>query len=199
MCGTRNIPAISLTIVSPLVKSKFCASQDMPTRSLSWVMSLVIVRFRLLAPVCSRRFCSATEKLHLPRKSDASGAAVLNENFGERTQRFSARPIALPLARQGKPGDRRYAGLHHAPNCHVVRLDGNPTRSVRYGIHIIAFALRLYCRHRQTHLGPERGNDELFTSRLLHRLDDALIFPRVDEGAIDRLLIGKHVLDVFDQ
>src|ERR1700747_1497946 len=110
-----------------------------------------------ISAVCSRRFCSATEKLHLPGKSDARGAAVLNENFGECTQRFSARPIALPLTKHGKPGDRCYAGLYHAPNCHVVRLDGNPTRSIRYGIHIVTFALRLYCRHRQTHLGPERG------------------------------------------
>ena len=42
-------------------------------------------------------------------------------------------------------------------------------------------------RHFPTDLGPERGNAQLFPSCLLHRLDDALVLPSVDEAAIERL------------
>jgi hypothetical protein len=104
---------------------------------------------------------------------------VLNENFGDLAQRFSPRPIALPFAKQGNPGDKCYTGLHHAPDCHVVGFGGQSARSVGYDIHIVIFAPRWYCTHRQTHLGPERRDDEFLWSERFHSLDDALILPSV--------------------
>jgi len=134
-----------------------------------------------------------------PGKSDASGAAVLNENFGERTQRFSGAPNRAATPRQGKPGDRRYASLHHAPNCHVVRLDGNPTRSIRYGIHIIpspCACIAGIARHIsvQSEAMTSFLRPVFFTASTTRLSSHVLMKVR-----IDRLLIGETRLGRLDQ
>src|SRR5258708_1291328 len=80
-----------------------------------------------LGLVCGRLRVAA-EKLHPPVESDPCAAAVLGENFGERTQTFSACPVALPFAQHREPVERRYAGSHHAPDRHVMRFDGHAAR-----------------------------------------------------------------------
>src|SRR5689334_18430421 len=53
--------------------------------------------------------------------------------------------------------------------------------------------------HGKTHLRPECGDDEFLAARLLHRLNDATVFPGVDEGAVNRLLIRKDRLELLEQ
>jgi hypothetical protein len=49
-------------------------------------------------------------------------------------------------------------------------------------------------RHRQAHLGPKRGQDQLPAAGCFHEVNNPLVLPRVDVGPIDGLLIRKYVL-----
>ena len=64
---------------------------------------------------------------------------------------------------------------------------------------VIAVGQALDHWHRKANIRPQRCDDELLSPRLLHGLDDALVFPRVDESPIDRLLSGKDVLDAAEE
>src|SRR5689334_16263995 len=50
----------------------------------------------------------------------------------------------------------------------------------------------------QTHLRPQGGDDEFFPAGLLHCFDHAPVLPGIDEGAVDRLLIRKHRLNLAE-
>jgi hypothetical protein len=54
-------------------------------------------------------------------------------------------------------------------------------------------------RHRKTDIRPQRRDDKLPSPGILHRLDDALVFPGIDEGPVDRLLTRKDVLDASEK
>jgi hypothetical protein len=54
-------------------------------------------------------------------------------------------------------------------------------------------------RHGHADLGPQAGDDELLASGRLDRVDDAGVFPGVDERTVDRLLIRKDVLETLDE
>src|SRR5260370_9613513 len=74
----------------------------------------------------------------------------------------------------------------------------NAARSVGDDVHIIAFAHRVDSGHRKTYLRPECCNDKFLAARLLDCLDDTAVLPRIDEGAVDRLLIRKYRLDLLE-
>ena len=122
-----------------------------------------------------------------------------SEDFGEAPCRGPARPVALQFARHRHPGDRNDAGHHHAADRHLVRFGAHAARGVGDRIDLVAFARGLDRRHREADLRPERRHDQLLAAGLLHRVDDARVFPGVDEGAVDRLLIGEHVLQALDE
>jgi hypothetical protein len=43
------------------------------------------------------------------------------------------------------------------------------------------------------------GHNDLLSTRLLHGVNDPLVFPGVDKCPVDRLAIGKDFLYLFDQ
>src|SRR5437899_941394 len=49
------------------------------------------------------------------------------------------------------------------------------TRRIGSDVHVIAITHRMDSGHRQTHLGPESGDDQLLPAGLLHRLNDAAV------------------------
>ena len=51
--------------------------------------------------------------------------------------------------------------------------------------------------HCKTHLRPERGDHEFVPTRFFHRVDNSLVLPRIDKGAIDRWLIWKDTLNAL--
>src|SRR5207237_8461975 len=65
--------------------------------------------------------------------------------------------------------------------------------------HRVDGAQRLVRRYREAGRGPQRRHHDLLPAGLLDLFDDAGVFPRVDEGAIDRLLLGKDILKLLDQ
>ena len=80
-----------------------------------------------------------------------------------------------------------------------MRFGAHAPRRVGDSVDLVAFARGLDRRHGQTDFRPERRHDQLLAAGLLHRLDDARVFPGVDEGAVDRLLVGEHVLQALDE
>ncbi len=48
--------------------------------------------------------------------------------------------------------------------------------------------------HRQAHLGPKRGQDQLFATGPFHEVHNPFVLPGVDVCPIDRCLIGKYIL-----
>src|SRR5882757_6483542 len=123
---------------------------------------------------------------------------MLQEDAAKGLRRFLARPVALPFGGNGKPRDRGYPGLYHATHGHLMRFEADAARCVGDGVDIPAFARRLDRRHGEANLGPERREDQLLAASLFHHVDDILVLPRIDEGAVDRLLLWEDILKLLD-
>src|SRR5258706_16269385 len=80
-----------------------------------------------------------------------------------------------------------------------MRFRSDTARRGGHGVYVIAVAHRVDGGLRQTHLRPECGNDQLLAAGALHGLDDAAVLPRVDEAAVDGLLIRKDRLDLLEK
>jgi len=61
-------------------------------------------------------------------------------------------------------------------------------------MHVVAFAEGVNSRHRQAHLGPKRGQDQLPAAGCFHEVYNPFVLPRVDVRPINRLLIWEYVL-----
>src|SRR6186713_3583216 len=139
------------------------------------------------------------EQLHFPRIRNAAAATVRREHPGEFVRGLLTCPIALPFAYHRHPGDRHCTGRDHATHGHVMSFSGYAAGGIGHDEHVKAFAERLDRRHGEADLSPECGEYELLAAGLLHGIDNTLVFPRVDERAIDRLLVRKYVLQPLDQ
>ena len=64
---------------------------------------------------------------------------------------------------------------------------------------VIPFRERLDRRHGEADLGVERSQHELRAPALLHDVGNLRVFPDVDEGTVDRLLLGEYVLQRLDE
>jgi len=53
--------------------------------------------------------------------------------------------------------------------------------------------------HGKTHLRPECRDDEFLPASFIHCFDNAAVFPRVDECAVNRLLIRKDSLELLEK
>src|SRR5882762_2303081 len=53
----------------------------------------------------------------------------------------------------------------------------------------------MYSGHRQAHLRPECGDNELLATRFLDRVDNSSVLPSIDESAINGFLIWEDVLN----
>ena len=115
----------------------------------------------------------------------ARTATMLDENFGEAhlSVRAQSRCHSHSTASQLIGVTPAYSMRWTAMSC--ASMDTPPEASVTARTH--SHRLAPEYRHFPTDLGPERGNAQLFPSCLLHRLDDALVLPSVDEAAIERL------------
>jgi branched-chain amino acid transport system substrate-binding protein len=102
---------------------------------------------------------------------------VFHAHAAKAHRRLLAGPVALPFGSHCKPRDRRHASGFHAANGHLVRFDTDTARCIGDGIDIPAFAGRLDRWHGQAHLGPERGEDQLLATGLLHQVNDLRILP----------------------
>ncbi len=147
----------------------------------------------LLCLLCAR------QELHFPGKADPAGATMLEHDTGKFDGGLLARPITLPFGGHGHPRDRHRASLDQAAHGHVVGLRADATRGVGDNENVVAFAERLNRRHREADFRPERGENELLAPALLHEIGDLRIFPGVDEGAVDRLLLGEDILQSLDE
>ena len=78
-------------------------------------------------------------------------------------------------------------------------LETHAARRVGHDVHLVAIAERVDHRHREADLGPQRRHHDFLPAGLLDPFDDASVFPRVDEGAVDGLLLGKDVLELLEQ
>src|SRR5258707_2641628 len=130
----------------------------------------------------------------LPSERGCTSATVLSYDFYSICKRRCPRPIALPFAAHSKPCDRNDPCLHHSPNRHVVSFRRYATRSVRNDIYVVAFVESMNRWHRQAHLGPKRGQDQLFATGPFHEVHNPFVLPGVDVCPIDRCLIGKYIL-----
>src|SRR5262245_2728651 len=79
-----------------------------------------------------------------------------------------------------------------------MRLKTYAARGVRDEIDVVAVAERMDDRERQADLSPESGHDEPLPAGLPHPLDNALVFPGIDERAIDGLLFRKDILELLE-
>ncbi len=80
-----------------------------------------------------------------------------------------------------------------------MRFRRDTARSVGDDENVVTFGERLDRRHCETDLAPERGQHKLLAPALLHDVDNALVLPCVDEGAVDRLLLREDILQPLDQ
>lgn len=145
-----------------------------------------------------RRLPSDRE-MKLPGESDAGAAAMVKEHLGHRGRRFLTGPIALQFTRDRHPRNRNDTGHDHAADGHLVSFDTDAAGCIGDGINLVAFAGGVDRRHGEADFRPERRHDDLLAACLLYRVDDARIFPCVDERAIDRLLLGEYVLKRLDE
>src|SRR5258707_685650 len=107
---------------------------------------------------------------------------------------FLARPVTLPFAQHGHPGDWHRTGLNHAAHSHVMGFRRDAARGISDDEDIVSLTERLDCRHGKADLGIERGQNKLFAPALLHDVGNFRIFPSVDERAVDRLLLREDIL-----
>ena len=78
-------------------------------------------------------------------------------------------------------------------------LGAHAARRVGHGVDFVAFACRLDRRHRKADFRPQRRDDEFLAAGLFHPFHHARVLPRVDPGAVDRLLLGEDVLQSLDE
>ena len=136
--------------------------------------------------------------MRLPQEYRASCARMLNKKLGDFSEALSARPVTLKFARQAEPRNGLSSRSHHTPDCHIVCFRRDTARGVGDDVHVVAVTHRMDNGHRKTHLRPERSHDNLLPTRLLHRLDDPLVLPTVDESAVNGFLIRKNCLDLLE-
>src|SRR6202008_34743 len=125
------------------------------------------------------------EELLLPRKAGADVAHVLDEHLAEPGDASRARPVALQLGGEHRPSQRNTARLNHALDGHLVGLEAHAAGGVGHEVDLVAIAERMDDRKGEADFGPQRRHDDLLPAGLLYPLDDALVFPGVDERAID--------------
>src|SRR5476649_2898625 len=145
-----------------------------------------------------RALCALCFVVQLPRQYGAGSAGMIEQDLSDLSEPLSARPIALQLSGHGKPCDRLGARSDNTTDGHVVCFRRDAARSVGDGVHVVAVAHRVDGGLRKTHLRPQCSNDQLLAASVLHGLDDTLVLPGVDEGAVDGLLIGKDRLDLLE-
>jgi hypothetical protein len=93
----------------------------------------------------------------------------------QRLSRVLTRPVALPLACDGKPIYRDNARHHHAAHAHLMSLNADAILMLGHGVDLEALARSLDRRHGETDFGPERRDHHLLPAGLLHRANDARI------------------------
>src|SRR5579864_545129 len=123
---------------------------------------------------------------------------MVDKKLSDFSKALCARPITLKFARHTEPGNGLSSRSHHAPDCHIVCLRRDAAGGIGDDVHVVAVTHRMDSGHRKTHLCPERGHDELLPARLLHSLDDPLVLPAVDKSTVNRLLVRKNCLDLFE-
>src|SRR5580693_7899224 len=146
--------------------------------------------------LCALNF-TGTQKLRLPCEYRTGSACMVDQNLSDLSEPLCARPITLQFSGHAKPRNRLGSSSHQAADGHVMCFRRDATRRIGSDVHIIAITHRMDSGHRQTHLGPESGDDQLLPAGLLHRLNDAAVLPCVDESAVNRLLIRKDCLDLL--
>ena len=77
--------------------------------------------------------------------------------------------------------------------------DTHAARCVGDDIDLVPLARRLDRRHGEADLGPQCGHHDLLASGLLDPVDDALVLPGIDEGAVDRLLLRENILELLEK
>ena len=103
---------------------------------------------------------------------------MVEQNLGDGSEPLRARPITLQLSRHAKPRDRLGPCGDNPADGHVMRFRSDAARCVSDGVHVIAVAHRVDGRLRQTHLRPERRDDQLLATGALHGIDDTAVPPR---------------------
>src|SRR5712664_2882266 len=112
---------------------------------------------------------------------------MVDKKLSNFSEALSARPITLKFARHTEPGNGLSSCSHHAADCHIVCFRRDAARGVGDDVHFVAVTHRMDSGHRKTHLRPERSHDNLLPARLLHRLYDLPVLPRIDESTVNRL------------
>src|SRR5579871_4489900 len=133
------------------------------------------------------------QKLRFPSNSSPRAACVLDQYLSEFRRGCFTSPITLPFAHHSQPRNRNNTGLNHASNSHVVSFDRHAAGGIGHDVHIVALALCLDGRHRETDLSPQRGQHQFLSACVLYRFDDAAILPRVDKCAVDRFLLRENI------
>src|ERR1700674_2544330 len=131
----------------------------------------------------------SSEKLHFPGQGDSTSTAMLKNDTCNASGGL-ARPITLPFAQHGQPGNRDRASLNHTAHGHVVGFYRDTARSVGDDEDVVSLGKSLDCWHGEADLGIERGQHELLASALLHNVGNLGVFPGVDECAVDGFLWG---------
>jgi hypothetical protein len=123
---------------------------------------------------------------------------MVEQDLSDLSEPLCPRPIALQFAGHAKLSDRLGSSSYETADCHVMCFRRGAAWCVGDDVHVVAFAHRVDSRLRETHLRPECRDDKLFSARLLHGLDDAGVLPRVDEAAVDGLLVRKNRLNLLE-
>jgi hypothetical protein len=137
--------------------------------------------------------CVGAEQLHFPGERDRTPAAMLSQNRGDPGDRRFASPVTLEFGHHDARGDRHCACLGDPLHGHVMRLACRSAGGVGDHVDGIAVVQRLNGRHGHTDLRPQARDDQLLSTSRLDCVDDATVFPSVDEGPVDGLLIGEYV------
>jgi hypothetical protein len=124
-------------------------------------------------------------------------AVSRQQNPRELRHRLFAIPVTLQFAGELHACRWLAPGLDKALKSGVVRLWRRPADGIDNGEYFISLAQGIE-RGMHKHFRPQRCHDQLFATRYLDRLDEILVFPRVDCGAVDRFDVWKHVGDRFD-
>src|ERR1700683_1895191 len=98
-----------------------------------------------------------TPGLPSPADGYSRAAPVLAQHLAECRCGCFTSPITLPFAHHSQPCNRNNAGLNHASTSHIALFYRHTARGIGNDVYIVALALRLDGRHRETDLSPERG------------------------------------------
>jgi len=126
----------------------------------------------------------------LPRQYGAGSAGMVEQDLDDCSKPFCTRPITLQFSRHAKPRDWLGPRSDETADCHVMCFRRDAAGRVGDGVHVVPLTHGVDGGLRQTHLRPERRDDQLLAAGLLHGFDDAVVLPGVDGAA------GRWVSDL---